>query len=139
MINNLYIGASIAISWAWGTSLILGMQITQQKGLGAFLTWASANCLTLVFFSLLWRRGVIRREVLDKKIVKYLALLIQCFCLIVQLKVLDTPKSSQSLFVNSCAYLFISSLTLSSFSTSTYTPLYSNLAYIFSAGILISL
>lgn len=89
MLKSLYIGASIAISWAWGTSLIIGMQIAQQKGLGAFLTWATANCLTLVFFSCLWRNGLIREEVLEKPYVKWLALLIQSFCLIVQLKVID--------------------------------------------------
>lgn len=47
MLKSMYIGTSIAISWAWGTSLILGMQIAQQKGLEAFGIWATANCLTL--------------------------------------------------------------------------------------------
>lgn len=94
MFRSMYIGTSIAISWAWGTSLIIGMQIAQQKGFGAFLTWATANCLTLVFFSILWRKGLIREEVLEKPYVKWLALLIQAFCLIVQLKVIDDVMRS---------------------------------------------
>lgn len=85
----MYLGTSIAISWAWGTSLILGMQIAQQKGLEAFLTWATANCLTLVIFGVLYKRGVLYSLVLDQKIVRIFTNLIQIFCLIIQLKILD--------------------------------------------------
>ena len=63
---NLYLGTSIAISWAWGTSLILGMQIAQTKGVGAFLLWAAANCLTLVLFGQLYKRGVVTEKILEK-------------------------------------------------------------------------
>lgn len=89
MLKSMYLGTSIAISWAWGTSLILGMQIAQQKGLEAFLTWATANCLTLVIFGVLYKRGVLYSLVLDQKIVRIFTNLIQIFCLIIQLKILD--------------------------------------------------
>lgn len=83
------LAVSIAISWAWGTSLILGMQIAQQKGQSAFLIWATANVLTLIFFSFLYKHGLIQERVRRHKIVKGLALLIQCFCLVIQLKIIN--------------------------------------------------
>ncbi len=89
MLKSMYIGTSIAISWAWGTSLILGMQIAQQKGLEAFGIWATANCLTLVVFGLLYKLNFLQQKVLDQKIVRVFTNLIQMFCLIIQLKILD--------------------------------------------------
>lgn len=85
---NLYLGTSIAISWAWGTSLILGMQIAQTKGVGAFLLWAAANCLTLVLFGQLYKRGIVTEKILDKPGIRPAMLVIQCFCLLIQMKVL---------------------------------------------------
>lgn len=87
--NSLYIGASIAISWAWGTSLILGMQIAQQKGIEAFSIWAIANSLTLAFFGFLYKSKLLTKEILDKKIIHWATLVIQVFCLIIQLKILN--------------------------------------------------
>lgn len=89
MLKDLYLGTSIAISWAWGTSLILGMQIAQQKGLEAFLIWAIANCLTLGIFGILYKQKIIFPRVLDQRIVQIFTSLIQCFCLIIQLKILN--------------------------------------------------
>lgn len=89
MLRNLYIGASIAISWAWGTSLILGMQIAQTKGAAAFLIWAVANCLTLTFFGQLYKRGVLTEGIIRRPWVNCVMLVIQCFCLLIQLKVLS--------------------------------------------------
>lgn len=43
MLPSLYLGTSIAISWAWGTSLILGLEIARTKGLESFLIWATAK------------------------------------------------------------------------------------------------
>lgn len=86
---NLYLGTSIAISWAWGTSLILGMQIAQTKGVGAFLLWASANCLTLVLFGQLYKRGIVTEKILEKPGIRPAMLVIQCFCLLIQMKVLN--------------------------------------------------
>ena len=70
MLHSLYLGSSIAISWAWGTSLILGMQIAQTKGLEAFSIWATANCLTLVLFGWLYRSKILKPEVLDLPYIK---------------------------------------------------------------------
>lgn len=89
MLHSLYLGSSIAISWAWGTSLILGMQIAQTKGVEAFSIWAAANCLTLVLFGWLYRRKILNPKVLDKPVVKLFTNLIQIFCLIIQLKILN--------------------------------------------------
>lgn len=89
MIQSLYLGTSIAISWAWGTSLILGMQIAQQKGLEAFLIWAIANSVTLGIFGILYKKNILNPKVLDKSIVKVFTNLIQIFCLIIQLKILN--------------------------------------------------
>lgn len=81
---------SIAASWAWGTSLIVGMQIAQQKGLIAWGIWAGANCLTLVLFGALTRSGFLSRQVFDSKWIKWSAIAIQIFCLIIQLNILNT-------------------------------------------------
>lgn len=89
LISSMYLGTSIAISWAWGTSLILGMQIARQKGLEAFLIWATANCVTLAVFGILYKKGFIYQAVLDLSIVKIFTNLIQIFCLVIQLKILN--------------------------------------------------
>lgn len=89
ILKDMYLGTSIAISWAWGTSLILGMQIAQQKGLESFLLWASANCITLALFGFLYKRRIIYSEVLNSPIVKVFTTLIQLFCLVIQLKILN--------------------------------------------------
>lgn len=83
------IGMSAAASWAWGTSLIVGMQIAQDMGLVVWLIWATANTLTLSFFGELMRRGILGRHVFDLPAIKWLALLIQVFCLIIQLNIIN--------------------------------------------------
>lgn len=89
LLQSLYLGTSIAISWAWGTSLILGMQIAQTKGLEAFLIWAVANSVTLALFGFLYHKKFLNPLVLNKPVVKIFTNLIQIFCLIIQLKILD--------------------------------------------------
>lgn len=81
---------SIAASWAWGTSLIVGMQIAQQKGLISWGIWAGANCLTLALFGALTRSGFLSRRVFESKWIKWSAIGIQIFCLIIQLNILNT-------------------------------------------------
>lgn len=87
--NAPLIGASASASWAWGTSLVLGMEICQQKGLLAFAIWALANTLTLVLFGFLMNRGIIKPKVFDNRIVKGVALVIQMFCLVIQLNIIN--------------------------------------------------
>ena len=50
------IGASSAASWAWGTSLIMGQQIAQEKGIIAWIIWAVCNTLTLALFGWLYNK-----------------------------------------------------------------------------------
>lgn len=59
------LGVSVAASWAWGTSLIVGMEIAQQKGLKTWLIWAIANAATLAVFGALTRTGLLARHVFD--------------------------------------------------------------------------
>lgn len=89
MIPSVRIGLSAAASWAWGTSLIVGMGIAQQKGLDVWLIWAVANTLTLSFFGELTKRGVLGRHVFDKPYIKWIAILIQAFCLVIQMNIIN--------------------------------------------------
>lgn len=87
------IGCSSAASWAWGTSLIMGQQIAQEKGLVAWLIWAICNSLTLALFGWLYNKGAISPEVLKRKEAKIIALIIQLFCLLVQLNFINQQFS----------------------------------------------
>ena len=83
------IGCSSAASWAWGTSLIMGQQIAQEKGIVAWLIWAICNSLTLALLGFLFNKKIITKELCDKKEVKIIALIIQLFCLLVQLNFIN--------------------------------------------------
>lgn len=83
------IGMSSAASWAWGTSLIMGQQIAQEKGAIAFWIWAGVNALTLAVFGFLHNKGIIKPEIYRSKIVKTFAIVIQMFCLLVQLNFIN--------------------------------------------------
>lgn len=83
------IGASSAASWAWGTSLIMGQQIAQEKGIIAWIIWAVCNTLTLALFGWLYNKKKISPETYNRKEVKVIALIIQLFCLLVQLNFIN--------------------------------------------------
>lgn len=83
------IGFSGAASWAWGTSLIMGQQIAQEKGLIAWIIWAVCNSLTLALLGWLYNKNIITPEVYNRKEVKAIALIIQLFCLLVQLNFIN--------------------------------------------------
>lgn len=83
------IGFSGAASWAWGTSLIMGQQIAQEKGLIAWIIWAVCNSLTLALLGWLYNKNIISPEVYNRKEVKAIALIIQLFCLLVQLNFIN--------------------------------------------------
>ena len=83
------IGSSSAASWAWGTSLIMGQQIAQEKGLIAWLIWAVCNSLTLALFGWLFNHNKIKPSIYERKEVKIVALIIQLFCLLVQLNFIN--------------------------------------------------
>ena len=88
MQSSIRFGLSSAASWAWGTSLIVGMQIAQQKGLTAWLIWAVANTLTLAFFGAITRTGFLGREVFGRKPIKWAAIAIQGLCLLIQMNII---------------------------------------------------
>ena len=83
------IGSSAAASWAWGTSLIMGQQIAQEKGIIAWIIWAVCNSLTLALFGWLFNKKKITPETYERKEVKIIALIIQLFCLLVQLNFIN--------------------------------------------------
>ena len=85
----LKIGLSSAASWAWGTSLIMGQQIAQEKGSEAFWIWALVNALTLAVFAWLYNHKKIKPEIYKSKLVKSIAIVIQMFCLVVQLNFIN--------------------------------------------------
>lgn len=102
MLKSMYLGTSIAISWAWGTSLILGMEIARTQGIETFSISATANCLTLAIFGLLYKKGYLTSLVLNQKIVRIFTNLIQIFCLIIQLKILN--ETFQNFFDPTISY-----------------------------------
>lgn len=83
------IGVSAAASWAWGTSLFLGMEIAQTRGVTAFMIWAVANFMTLALFGFLVNRGIINKRVFDNSLIKAVAIVIQMFCLVIQLNIIN--------------------------------------------------
>lgn len=88
------VGMSSAASWAWGTSLIMGQQIAQQKGPEAFWIWAIANSLTLAIFLWLHNHDFIKPEIYRSKLIKAIAIVIQLFCLVVQLNFINQILNS---------------------------------------------
>ncbi len=83
------IGFSSAASWAWGTSLIMGQQIAHEKGIIAWIIWAVCNSLTLALLGLLYNKEIITPAIYNRKEVKAIALIIQLFCLLVQLNFIN--------------------------------------------------
>ena len=45
--STFFYAMSLAASWAWGTSLVVGMETVQTKGFIPFLIWAIANSLAI--------------------------------------------------------------------------------------------
>lgn len=48
--TNLYLAVSIAATWAWGHSLLTGMNVVNNKGIFPFAIWGTMNALALWFF-----------------------------------------------------------------------------------------
>lgn len=76
---------SLAASWAWGVSIIVGMQTVQTKGLVPFLIWAVANSLALPLFGVIAFRIKKLEQVINKKIVQVFTTAIMVFCLWIQM------------------------------------------------------
>lgn len=82
-------GLSIAFSWAWASSLVIGQSIAIERGIIPFLIWATANTLTLALFGVLFKRGLFTEKIFKNKVFKSLAIVIQAFCLIINLNILN--------------------------------------------------
>ena len=44
---------SLAASWAWGTSLVAGMEIVQTNVIIPFIIWVLANSIALPIFGII--------------------------------------------------------------------------------------
>lgn len=89
---------SLAASWAWGVSLIVGMQTVQQKGAIPFFIWAFANSLALPIFGLLAYRIPNLEFVIRHKVVQAFMTIIMIFCLWIQMNSIQQTLSDSGLF-----------------------------------------
>lgn len=76
---------SLAAGWAWGVSLIVGMQTVQQKGILPFAIWAVANSLALPVFGFFAYRIKKLRVIIDSFPVQLFTTMIMIFCLLIQM------------------------------------------------------
>ena len=76
---------SLAASWAWGTSLVAGMEIVQTKGIIPFVIWAIANSIALPLFGIIAFRIPNLEKVVNSKIVSIFTTIVNTFCLWIQL------------------------------------------------------
>lgn len=96
---TLAMGLSLASTWAWGVSIIVGTQVIQTKGLLAFLIWAGANAFALALFGLVAGRLPVRETLTDvmpdklKPFYKYFTLAIQFFSVLVNITAIKTACS----------------------------------------------
>lgn len=80
-----YYAMSMAASWAWGTSLIVGMQIVQDRGILPFIIWAAANSLSLPLFGYIAFKIPKLNDIMKSKPVMLFTTAVQCFCLWIQM------------------------------------------------------
>lgn len=76
---------SLAASWAWGTSLVVGMQTVQTKGFIPFLIWAIANSLAIPLFGFISYKIPNLEKVVNSKVVMIFTTIVSIFCLWIQL------------------------------------------------------
>lgn len=67
--TTLFYAMSLAATWAWGTSLVVGMETVQTKGWIPFIIWAVANSLTIPLFGFIAYRIPNLDKVVNSKIV----------------------------------------------------------------------
>lgn len=84
---ELKLSISAAASWAWGTSLVVGLEIARTKGLEAFGIWAVANASALAVFGLL-APYIKAGRVFGNTWIRAGGLLVQVFILVIQLNIL---------------------------------------------------
>lgn len=76
---------SLAASWAWGTSLVVGMNIVQNRGAVPFLIWGVANSLALPLFGYLAFRIPYFDDIMKSKPVVLFQSVVQVFALWIQM------------------------------------------------------
>lgn len=81
----LFYAMSMAASWAWGTSLVVGMEIVQTRGAIPFIIWATANSLAIPLFGLLARKLKGFYEIVNSKAVTVFTTCVQVFCIWIQM------------------------------------------------------
>ena len=81
----LYYAMSMAASWAWGTSLIVGMEIAQTRGTVPFVIWAIANSLSLPLFGFIAFKIKNLNSIMKTKPILLFTTAVQCFCLWIQM------------------------------------------------------
>ena len=84
--NSIFFYAmSLAASWAWGTSLVVGMETMQTKGIIPFLIWAIANSLAVPLFGFIAYRIPNLEKIVNSKVVMIFTTIVSIFCLWIQL------------------------------------------------------
>ena len=83
--SSFFYAMSLAASWAWGTSLVVGMHTIQEKGIIPFLIWAIANSLALPLFGFIAYRIPNLSKVVNSKIVTFFTTIVMVFCLWIQM------------------------------------------------------
>lgn len=80
-----YYAMSMAASWAWGTSLVVGMGIVQDRGIIPFVIWAIANSLSLPLFGYIAFKIPKLNDIMKTKPIMLFTTAVQCFCLWIQM------------------------------------------------------
>lgn len=89
---------SLAASWAWGTSLVVGMELIQTKGYLPFLIWAIANSLAIPLFGFLAYKIPNLKMIIESKIVAIFMIIVSIFCLWIQLNAIYQYLGNLSIF-----------------------------------------
>ena len=102
-INVFKVAMSLAASWAWGTSLIVGMELIQTKGILPFIIWAVANSLAIPLFGLVAYRIPNLQRMIESKPIMMFSTVVSVFCLWIQMNAIfqqiSTLCNNDNLFV----------------------------------------
>lgn len=89
--GHVRVGVSLTASWAWGVSIVVGMQVFQEKGVAAFTLWAAGNSLALLLFGVLALKvkgGLTLHDVTGSKFMHGFAFAIQFFSVLANMTAL---------------------------------------------------
>lgn len=86
---------SLAAGWAWGVSILVGMQAVQEKGVLPFIIWAVANSFALPVFGFIAFRIPNLHRVIENKLIQSFLTAIMIFCLWIQMN--SIKQSLQSI------------------------------------------